>query len=137
MSKLKFETEVIPEFRGRGKSKWDELLPHLDAPGKTLFFDPEEVTKQNAATAAQRMRVLDSSRDFHSGYDVLKKKTFVRVRPEGELPSKDEDEDKEEDKKEEVKIVKADPENATPLPPRSAVVEPAKKSLLERLSDDD
>lgn len=93
---FKFEKEVLPTTRGIQSTKWDGLLEHFVNPGDTLFFDEAVVSRAAASQAAKRMIQLDSQgRSFHSGFHTVKRKTFVRVRPTGELPSKEEAKEEE------------------------------------------
>lgn len=91
---MNFTKKNVPIARGMQPTKWDVLLPEFSEPGDTIYFDPEEVKRPAVSQCAKRMMILDPSRKFHSGYDVLLKQTFVRVRPDGEVPDKDEEPEK-------------------------------------------
>lgn len=88
---MNFVKKNIQNIKGTQPTKWDKLLPEFVEPGDTLYFDPEEVKRPAASQCAKRMMVLDPSRRFHSGFDVLLKQTFVRARPDGEVPDKEEE----------------------------------------------
>lgn len=103
MSNFKFEKEVLTTTRGTQSTKWDELYVHFVNPGDTLFFDKSEVSRAAASQCAKRMILLDAEkqgRKFHSGWHPIKEKTFIRVRPAGEVPDK-KDEQEESNQEEE------------------------------------
>lgn len=101
MSNFKFTEEIVPTTRGLQKTKYDELLPYFNTPGKTLYFDEEDMKRPAASQAAKRLMVLDPLRKFHSGYNPTKQKVYIRVRPEGEIPSVEESKEEVESAEEE------------------------------------
>jgi hypothetical protein len=93
------ELTNIESVKGVQPSKWDKYYPEFRKAGDTL---QDDVTVMNRAAASQfavRMNKLEQSkggkRIFHSGYNTLNGKTFVRVRPEGEVPEKEEEQSEE------------------------------------------
>jgi hypothetical protein len=88
---LEFKKVKMESTKGIQPSKWDELDGQLE-PGEAAEFDNE--TKQAVAQGAARLRKL-TGKPYHSGYNTLTKKTFIRLRPDGEVPSR-EDTDEEE-----------------------------------------
>lgn len=95
---MKFEKKVFEKSNGMQASAFDVLLPEFTTPGETLLFDEADMPRAKASQAAKRLNALDPSRKFHSGWNPVEKKVFIRVRPDGEIPSK---EDAAEEKKEE------------------------------------
>lgn len=96
---MNFVKKNIAEAKGRQPSRYDKLLEHFVEPGDALYFDESDLTKAAASQAAKRLMVLDPTRKFHSFYDVIEKKVVVRVRPAGEIPSKEEEKQEEEEQK--------------------------------------
>ena len=85
-TKVKMETT-----KGTQPSKWDFIDGQLE-PGEAAEFDPDVVSKSSAAIGAARLRKL-SGKPYHSGYNTISKKTFIRLRPNGEIPSQEEKEE--------------------------------------------
>lgn len=78
----------MKDVKGRQPSKWDVLLKEFTDPGDRLTFDEKEVSKTAATQGAARLRKI-SGQPFHSGYDVIDKVTFIRLRTEDEVDSED------------------------------------------------
>lgn len=95
-----FEEEVIPTTKGLQGSKWDQHYPKFNEPGKTLWAPLEQMSGQEASQFAARMRTMEArlkgDRKFHSGVCNITKRSFVRVRPPGELVSKEEEKAEEQ-----------------------------------------
>ena len=90
--------------KGMQASKWDKHYEEFKQGGDTLWAPEDAMAPAAAAQFAARMRVLEAklggTRKFHSGHDKVTHRTFVRVRPDNELPSADEEkEEKSEDEK--------------------------------------
>lgn len=96
MSAFEFEKEVVNTTRGMQGSVYDELLPHFTEPGLTLYFSEEKMKRPAASQAAKRLMLLDPTRIFHSGWDAVKKKVYIRVRPEGEVSRGEQDGEQKE-----------------------------------------
>ncbi len=79
--------------KGIQPSKWDELAGQLE-PGEAAEFENE--TRAAVAQGATRLRKL-TGKPYHSGWNALTKKTFIRLRPDGELPNKEEAKEEEEE----------------------------------------
>lgn len=92
---LEFTKVKMESTKGIQPSKWDVLEGQLE-PGEAAEFDPEKVTKQSAAQGAARLRKL-TGKPYMSGYNSITKKTFIRLRPDGEIPDKNEEYDAGED----------------------------------------
>ncbi len=95
---LEFTKVKMESTKGIQPSKWDALVGQLE-PGEAAEFKNE--TKAAVAQGATRLRKL-TGKPYHSGWNALTKKTFIRLRPDGEIPSKEEEkeeiqEDKQED----------------------------------------
>lgn len=89
-----FKESVVKSTKGLQPSKWDEYYPKFDTPGKTLSASLKDMTRAAASQFSARMNRLEESkggsRKFHSGYNAITGETFVRVRPDDEIPSKEE-----------------------------------------------
>lgn len=90
-----FEEKIVESTRGIQGSKWDQYYDKFDKPGKALYAKESDMSRPQAAQFSARMNKLEEARGgkrkFHSGYDAVEGKTFVRVRPEGEVPSDSEE----------------------------------------------
>lgn len=89
---MKFKKENIASIKGTRPTKYDTLLDEFEKGGDTLFFDEEEISRQTASNIARRLITL-SGKPFHSGYHVMKKKVYVRLRMENEVPEAEESEE--------------------------------------------
>lgn len=91
---FKFEKEIVETTKGMQSSVYDELYPHFTQPGETLYFNEADMSRASASQAAKRLMKLDKasgfSNIFHSGWDAVKKKVYIRVRPQGEVPRPEE-----------------------------------------------
>ena len=91
------EKTNLQTIKGIQPSKWDQYYEEFKNPGDTLQDDIANMTKAAASQFAARMNKMEEfrggKRKFHSGYNVLTGKTFVRVRPEGEVPDSQEQEE--------------------------------------------
>lgn len=94
-----FTKENIQSTRGLQSSKWDEYYAEFKEPGDALRAPLDKMSGQEASQFAARMRVLEErlggKRKFHSGVCKVTKTSFVRVRPEGEVPDKEDDQDEQ------------------------------------------
>ncbi len=92
-----FEETIVKSTRGLQSSKWDEFYPKFNEPGKTLWAPLEKMNGAAASQFAARMRVIEErtggKRKFHSGVDKIVGKSFVRVRPDDEIPTAEEQEE--------------------------------------------
>ena len=90
-----FKKEIVESIKGTQQTKWDQHYAEFDQPGATLFALPTDMKAPAASQFAARMNKLEEmnggKRKFHSGFNVLKQMNFVRVRPEGEVPDKEEE----------------------------------------------
>jgi len=96
---------IVPTVKGVQATKYDAWLEKFTTPGHALFFTEEELGRQTASNVAKRMMLLDSKkggRKFHSYFDVIEQMVVIRVRPQGEVPEKGEEEEKEELPKQET-----------------------------------
>ena len=93
---MNFTKKNIPVAKGIQSSRYDKLLPEFVEAGDTLEFEESDLTRAAASQAAKRLMILDGSRKFHSGWNPVAKKVFIRVRPDGEIADKN-DEKEEED----------------------------------------
>jgi len=86
---------TIETVKGMQPSKWDQYYEEFDHAGATLQDDEANMNRAAASQFAVRMNKIEAmrggKRKFHSGYNVLTGKTFVRVRPDGEVPDKTEE----------------------------------------------
>ena len=87
---LEFTKTKIESTKGLQRSKWDVLADELTEPGDTAEFNPDVVSRANAAAGAARLRKITGKR-FHSGFNALKNKTFIRLRMESEVDDKEEE----------------------------------------------
>lgn len=93
---MKFVKTNIQDTKGRGKSKYDDLLSEFTQEGDALQFEEEDLSRASASQAAKRLMKI-SGKKFHSYYDVLEKKVTIRLRKSDELQLTDEEpSDKEE-----------------------------------------
>jgi len=95
---------IVPTVKGVQATKYDAWLDKFTTPGHALFFTEEELTKPAASQAAKRLMLLDSKkggRKFHSYFDVIEQMVVVRVRPQGEVPEKGEEDEKDDMPKQE------------------------------------
>ena len=83
-----FEKEIVETIKGTQTSEYDALLPLFDEPGTTLRWDESEVKRTKASQISARLNLIGDGKVFHSGYDVLKKKVFVRLRTQEEIDKK-------------------------------------------------
>lgn len=99
---FEFEKENKKSMKGTQATKYDSLYKEFTEGGDVLYFDEEKVSRPTAANIARRMNKLakiesdndpfsDTQKKFHSGFDVLKKKTFVRLRTEDEVATQEEE----------------------------------------------
>lgn len=90
-----FKESVVKSTRGIQPSKWDEYYDKFDSPGKTLSASVEDMKTSAASQFSARMNKLEEhrggKRKFHSGFNAVTGETFVRVRPDDELPPKEEE----------------------------------------------
>lgn len=124
MSILKFNKEKVESTKGMQSSEYDVLLSEFTEGGHTLYWDEGDVKRQKAALIAARLRLIGKGKVFHSGFDVVRQQSFVRLRPDGEVPDKTEekevvaeltDEEKEKAKAESLKELWGDePTNEDP-----------------------
>ncbi len=96
---MQFKKANLESVKGRQPSKADALLPHFENQGDTLFFEEADLSRQSAAQYAARLRKI-SGKPFHSFYDVLEKKVAIRLRIDGEVVKKDEEEEPNEEQAE-------------------------------------
>lgn len=80
-----FEKEIVESIKGTQGSECDALLQMFDKPGTTLRWDESEVTRIKASLIAKRLTLISGGKSFHSGFDVLKQKSFVRLRTDEEV----------------------------------------------------
>lgn len=88
---LEFTKTKIESTKGLQPSKWDFLAEELTEPGDTAEFDPTKVSRANAAVGAARLRKL-TGKKFHSGFNAISGKTFIRLRMDGEVDKDEETE---------------------------------------------
>src|SRR6478609_8915790 len=99
---MNFIKKNVPVARGMQTTKYDKWLESFTIPGDSLFFTESDLTRPAASQAAKRLTLLDSKkqgRKFHSYYDTVEGMVVVRVRPAGEIPSKEEEKEQEEEQK--------------------------------------
>jgi hypothetical protein len=93
---MKFVKDNIQSVKGRQPTKYDHLLEAFENPGDRIKFEESECSRATASQIAKRLMILAPGKQFHSGFDVLEKLVFVRLRVEGEIPSKEEVKEQEE-----------------------------------------
>lgn len=92
---FKFQKENVKTTRGMQPSVFDALLPEFKEAGDCLYFDEADMSRPKASQAAKRLTALSGGKKFHSGFDAVKKKVYVRLRMDGEVPDKQDDDSSE------------------------------------------
>lgn len=92
----------IASIKGTQPSKWDKYYydQTFAEPGDSECFEMDEITSATASQFARRMNEIEKikggTRKFHSGINRIENFIFVRWRPEGEIPNKDDKDDDDE-----------------------------------------
>lgn len=89
---LEFRKTKIESTKGMQPSKWDVLADELTEPGDTAEFEESVVSKAQASQGAARLRKL-TGKPYHSGYHVVNKTTFIRLRMPDEVAEKEHEND--------------------------------------------
>lgn len=85
---LEFTRTNIASIKGLQPSKYDFLLENFVEPGDAIEIEEAQMPRQTASVLAKRFKTL-TGKPFHSFFNVQTKKVTIRVRPDGEIPDKE------------------------------------------------